>query len=108
MPFQKAVKYGSKLRLALAGPSGSGKTYTALTLACALAGDKPVAVIDTERGSASKYARTKDGQGFDFVQSDFAHQGSGISEAAARAATATERRTGQASAATAAALSCRV
>ena len=66
MPFQKAVKYGSKLRLALAGPSGSGKTYTALTLACALAGDKQVAVIDTERGSASKYARTKDGQGFDF------------------------------------------
>lgn len=66
MPFQKAVKYGSKLRLALAGPSGAGKTYTALTLACALAGDKPVAVIDTERGSASKYARTKDGQGFDF------------------------------------------
>lgn len=66
MPFQKAVKYGSKLRLALAGPSGSGKTYTALTLACALAGGKPVAVIDTERGSASKYAMTKDGQGFDF------------------------------------------
>lgn len=66
MPFQKAVKYGSKLRLALAGPSGAGKTYTALTLACALAGGKPVAVIDTERGSASKYALTKDGQGFDF------------------------------------------
>lgn len=66
MPFTKAVKYGSKLRLALAGPSGSGKTYTALTLACALAGGKPVAVIDTERGSASKYALTKDGQGFDF------------------------------------------
>ena len=66
MPFAKAVKYGSKLRLALAGPSGSGKTYTALTLACALSGGKPVAVIDTERGSASKYALTKDGQGFDF------------------------------------------
>ena len=66
MPFSKAVKYGSKLRLALAGPSGSGKTYTALTLACALAGGKSVAVIDTERGSASKYALTKDGQGFDF------------------------------------------
>ena len=66
MPFQKAVKYGAKLRLALAGPSGSGKTYTALTLACALAGGKPVAVIDTERGSASKYALTKDGQGFEF------------------------------------------
>lgn len=66
MTFKKAVKYGSKLRLALAGPSGAGKTFTALTLASALAGGKPVAVIDTERGSASKYALTKDGQGFDF------------------------------------------
>lgn len=54
--IKKAVKYDSKLRLALAGPSGSGKTYTALTLATALAGDKEVCVIDTERGSASKYA----------------------------------------------------
>lgn len=66
MPFVKATKYASRLRLALAGPSGAGKTYTALTLACALAGGKPVAVIDTERGSASKYALTKDGQGFEF------------------------------------------
>lgn len=52
--FQKAVKYESKLRLAIAGPSGSGKTYTALSLATALSGK--VAVIDTEHGSASKYA----------------------------------------------------
>lgn len=56
MGFSKATKYESKLRLALAGPSGSGKTFTALTLAHALADGKPVAVIDTERGSASKYA----------------------------------------------------
>ena len=54
--FRKAVKVEAKLRLALAGPSGAGKTYTALTLATALAGDKPVALIDTEKGSASKYA----------------------------------------------------
>ena len=54
--FKKAVKAESKLRMALAGPSGSGKTFTALTLATSLAGDKPVALIDTERGSASKYA----------------------------------------------------
>lgn len=40
--------------MALAGPSGSGKTFTALTLAAALG--NAVAVIDTERGSASKYA----------------------------------------------------
>jgi hypothetical protein len=56
MAFKKAVKYNSRLRLALAGPSGSGKTYTALTLATALADGGEVAVIDTERGSASKYA----------------------------------------------------
>lgn len=56
MAFKKATKFESKLRLALAGPSGSGKTFTALTLATALAGDGEVAVIDTERGSASKYA----------------------------------------------------
>lgn len=52
--FQKAVKKQLKLRLALCGPTGSGKTYTALTLATNLG--KRVAVIDTEHGSASKYA----------------------------------------------------
>ena len=56
MGFRKAVKSESWLRLALAGPAGSGKTYTALALASELAGGKPVAVVDTERGSASKYA----------------------------------------------------
>lgn len=54
--FKKAVKHESRLRMSIAGPSGSGKTYTALTLAHALKGDKRVALIDTERGSASKYA----------------------------------------------------
>ena len=52
--FQKAVKHASKLRMAIAGVSGSGKTFTALTLASSL-GER-VAVIDTENGSASKYA----------------------------------------------------
>jgi DNA polymerase III delta prime subunit len=52
--FKKAVKHEAKLRLAIAGPSGSGKTYTALSVATTL-GDK-VAVVDTEHGSASKYA----------------------------------------------------
>lgn len=56
MAFKKAVKHESRLRLSLSGPSGSGKTYTALTLATALADGGGVAVIDTERGSASKYA----------------------------------------------------
>src|SRR6266700_8374114 len=40
----------------LSGPAGSGKTYTALTLATALADGQGVALIDTEHGSASKYA----------------------------------------------------
>src|SRR5579864_4457360 len=52
--FRKAVKHDAKLRFAVCGPSGSGKTYTLLQLATELGG--PVALIDTERGSASKYA----------------------------------------------------
>ncbi len=52
--FRKAVKYDAKLRFAVCGPSGSGKTYTLLGLATELGG--PIALIDTERGSASKYA----------------------------------------------------
>lgn len=56
MPFKKAVKRNARLRLAIAGIAGSGKTYTSLTLATALAGGEPIALIDTEHGSASKYA----------------------------------------------------
>lgn len=54
MGFQKAVKSKSKLRCALFGPSGAGKTYSALSIAKGIGGK--VAVIDSERGSASKYA----------------------------------------------------
>ena len=54
LQFRKAVKYDAKLRFAVCGPSGSGKTYTLLQLGKALGG--PVALLDTERGSASKYA----------------------------------------------------
>ncbi len=55
--FHKATKEKCKARLALMGPPGSGKTYTAFLTARVLAGKKgKVAVIDTERGSASKYA----------------------------------------------------
>ncbi len=56
MAFQKATKKQSKLRLALIGPAGSGKTYTALTVATHLVPGGRIALIDTERGSASKYA----------------------------------------------------
>ena len=54
--FAPAVKTEAKLRLAIAGPSGSGKTYTAPAVATALADGGKVAVLDTEHGSASKYA----------------------------------------------------
>jgi len=54
--FVKAEKSQSRLRMALIAPSGAGKTYTALKLAKELAGEGKVAVIDSERGSASKYA----------------------------------------------------
>lgn len=55
--FQKATKTQRKLRLALFGPAGSGKTYSALGIARGLAGPAgKVAVIDTERASASLYA----------------------------------------------------
>ena len=50
--FHDATRESAKARIALAGPSGSGKTYTALALATALG---RTAVVDTERGSASKY-----------------------------------------------------
>lgn len=51
--FTPATKSASRARLALCGPSGSGKTYTGLALAHGIGGK--LAVVDTERGSASKY-----------------------------------------------------
>jgi|694.fasta_scaffold50124_3 hypothetical protein len=54
--FAKATKFASKLRLALIGPAGTGKTFSALAIAKHLVPGGRVAVIDTERGSASKYA----------------------------------------------------
>ena len=61
--FHKATKKQSFLRMALIGPSGSGKTYSSLRIAAGL-GNK-IAVIDSERGSASKYA---DEFAFDVVE----------------------------------------
>jgi hypothetical protein len=56
--FTKAEKRRSRLRLAAFGPSGSGKTYTSLQLAKGMCEtpDQKIAVIDTEFGSAEKYA----------------------------------------------------
>lgn len=55
--FKPAEKRQAKLRMTIDGPAGSGKTYTALRFAHAIVahvGGK-IAVVDTERGSASKY-----------------------------------------------------
>ncbi len=52
--FKKAQKQFIKLRMAIIGASGCGKTYTALKIAKGLGGK--IAVIDTEHGSAAKYA----------------------------------------------------
>lgn len=54
MAFVKATKKQAKLRMAISGPSGSGKTFTALRVAGGIG--KKIAVIDSEFGSASKYA----------------------------------------------------
>lgn len=70
MTFTRARKSASRLRMALAGPSGSGKTYSALLIATGLADGGPIAVIDTERGSASKYA---DQFTFDVLELDSFH-----------------------------------
>ncbi|RJR10013.1 AAA family ATPase [Candidatus Parcubacteria bacterium] len=63
--FQKATRKQSRLRMTIDGPAGSGKTYTALRFAHALGGR--IALIDTERGSASKYVGdAPDGIPWDF------------------------------------------
>lgn len=54
MKFTKAVRKKARLRLALTGPSGSGKTMGALMVAKGIGGR--IALIDTEKGSASLYA----------------------------------------------------
>jgi len=58
MAFTKAERTQLYLRCALFGPSGSGKTMTALRIAKGIAEkmNVPVAVIDSEARSASKYA----------------------------------------------------
>lgn len=76
MQFKKADKKQTKLRCSIFGPSGSGKTFTALRIAKGfiesnLISDAKIAVIDTERGSASKYA---DRFEFDVLELDSEHQ----------------------------------
>lgn len=52
--FQKASKKQTRLRMGVVGPAGSGKTMTAMKIAKHI-GNR-IAFIDTEHGSASKYA----------------------------------------------------
>lgn len=61
--FRKAERKQARLRLALSGTSGSGKTYGALLVAKGIGGR--IAVLDTERGSASLYSDLVD---FDVVE----------------------------------------
>jgi len=70
MQFKKATRARARLRLALVGPSGSGKTMTGLRIACAIAKARGgrLAVIDTERGSASKYVDAARGLDFDTLE----------------------------------------
>jgi hypothetical protein len=58
MAFKPAVKHGARLRFAISGPAGSGKTFTLLRLATELTNHGKIAFVDTEHGSASKYAHT--------------------------------------------------
>jgi len=76
--FKKAVRTQRPLRMAIYGPSSYGKTYTSLMIGDELAGPKgSIALIDTERSSASIYARDqKTGEGFEFetaTLTDYAH-----------------------------------
>ncbi|MFJ4009410.1 AAA family ATPase [Streptomyces sp. NPDC090026] len=54
--FAPATRETARARIALQGPGGSGKTKTALRMAEGFAKGGPIGVVDTERGSALKYA----------------------------------------------------
>ena len=55
MPFAKATKQQSRLRLALVGPSGSGKTYSALAIAMGLGSRIASAAANSNYGRAWAY-----------------------------------------------------
>src|SRR5574343_258500 len=76
LTFKKADKKQTKLRCSIFGPSGAGKTFTALRIAkgfsdSGLIENPKIGVIDTERGSASKYADRFD---FDVLELDAKQQ----------------------------------
>lgn len=67
--FKKATRASAYLRAAAIGPAGSGKTMTMLRVARGLADGGRIAVIDTERGSASLYAGERELE-FDVLELD--------------------------------------
>jgi hypothetical protein len=73
--FKKAEKSKSLLRAAIFGPSGSGKTFTALSIASGMAEllKTRIAFVDTERGSASKYADRFDFDVVDLLEPKIEH-----------------------------------
>lgn len=57
LAFKRASRTQVPLKLGLSGPSGSGKTTAALRLLRGLVGlEAPIALLDTENGSASLYS----------------------------------------------------
>jgi len=54
--IKEAKREGQWARIAIPGVSGGGKTWTALQLASGLTRNGKIVVIDTEHGSAGKYA----------------------------------------------------
>lgn len=69
LQFTRATRKQVKARIALDGPSGGGKTYTMLLALKVLANGGKIAVIDTERRSASLYADDPDlGVEFDVLE----------------------------------------
>ncbi|MGW4950628.1 AAA family ATPase [Streptomyces parvulus] len=69
--FTPATREQARARIALQGPGGSGKTKTALRMAEGLANGGPIGLVDTERGSALKYAPVPGRP--DIEAHDFAH-----------------------------------
>ena len=55
--FKKATIEEVRLRLAILGASGSGKTFSSLSIATNLVPNGRIALIDSEHGSASRYAK---------------------------------------------------
>ena len=66
--FKRATRAQVPLKIGISGPSGAGKTTAALNVLRGLVGpDAPIALVDTENGSASLYAdiTTFDAMGMD-------------------------------------------